>query len=109
MTYTCTVTKGSVLEWIAEPFLSTNELRFTLSAPADNRSCDDTQCMVFDFQVTVSITNRIAGMSVADLTSTFRFTARAELNGTVVQCRVADIGGLQTNNETVKVVGMWTL
>ena len=103
------MTQGSILEWTAEPFLSTAELRFAPSTPADRRSvdCDDfvnIQCTVLDFQATVSITN--AGMSLADLTSTFRFTARAELNGTVVRCRVADVNGVAAQNETLKAAGM---
>ena len=103
------MTEGSILEWTAEPFLSTAELRFTPSTPADNRvvDCDDfvnIQCTVLDFQATVSIAN--AGMSLADLTSTFRFTARAELNGTVVRCRVADVNGVAAQNETLKAAGM---
>ena len=111
VTYTCTVTQGSILEWTAEPFLSTTELRFIPSTPADRRivDCDDfvnIQCTVFDFQATISITNTNAGMSLADLTSTFRFTARVELNGTVVRCRVADVNGVAAQNETLKAVGM---
>ena len=111
VTYTCTVTQGSILEWTAEPFLSGADLRFTPTTPANSRmrGCDDyvnIQCTVFDFQSTVSITNINAGMTLADLTSTFRFTARAEINGTVVRCRVVDVNGLAAQNETLKAVGM---
>jgi len=111
VTYTCTVTQGSILEWTAEPFLSATDLRFTPTTPANSRmvDCDDyvnIQCTVFDFQSTVSITNINAGMTLADLTSTYRFTARAEINGTVVQCRVVDVNGLAAQNETLKAVGM---
>ena len=111
VTYTCTVTQGSILEWTAEPFLSATELRFTPTTPANSRmvDCDDyvnIQCTVFDFQSTVSITNINAGMTLADLTSTFRFTARAEINGTVVRCRVVDVNGVAAQNETLKAVGM---
>ena len=111
VTYTCTLTQGSFLEWTAEPFLSATELRFTPTTPANSRmvDCDDyvnIQCTVFDFQSTVSITNINAGMTLADLTSTFRFTARADLNGTVVRCRVVDGNGVAAQNETLKAVGM---
>ena len=111
VTYTCTLTQGSFLEWTAEPFLSATELRFIPTTPANSRmvDCDDyvnIQCTVFDFQSTVSITNINAGMTLADLTSTFRFTARAEINGTVVRCRVVDVNGLAAQNETLKAVGM---
>ena len=111
VTYTCTVTQGSILEWTAEPFLSATDLRFTPTTPANSRMVDrddyvNIQCTVFDFQSTVSITNINAGMTLADLTSTFRFTARAEINGTVVRCRVVDVNGLAAQNETLKAVGM---
>ena len=111
VTYTCTVTQGSILEWTAEPFLSATELRFTPTTPANSRmvDCDDyvnIQCTVFDFQSTVSITNINAGMTLADLTSTLRFTARAEINGTVVRCRVVDVNGVAAQNETLEAVGM---
>ena len=111
VTYTCTVIQGSILEWTAEPFLSATELRFTPTTPANSRmvDCDDyvnIQCTVFDFQSTVSITNINAGMTLAELTSTFRFTARAEINGTVVRCRVVDVNGVAAQNETLKAVGM---
>ena len=111
VTYTCTVTQGYILEWTAEAFLSATDLRFTPTTPANSRmvDCDDyvnIQCTVFDFQSTVSITNINAGMTLADLTSTFRFTARAEINGTVVRCRVVDVNGLAAQNETLKAVGM---
>ena len=111
VTYTCTVTQGAALEWIVEPFLSSNTLRFRPdTTPADQtQDCNDfvsIDCAVFDLQATVSITNSNAGMTLADLTSTLRFTARAELNGTVVQCRVADGNAmLVTQEETLKVVG----
>ena len=111
VTYTCTVTQGSILEWTAEPFLSATELRFTPTTPANSRmvDCDDyinIQCTVFDFQSTVSITNINTGMTLADLTSTLRFTARAEINGTVVRCRVVDVNGVAAQNETLEAVGM---
>ena len=53
VTYTCTLTQGSFIEWTAEPFLSATELRFTPTTPANSRmvDCDDyvnIQCTVFD-------------------------------------------------------------
>ena len=115
VTYTCTVTQGTGLEWIVEPFLSSNTLRFTPdTTPADQmQGCNDfvsIDCAVFDFQSTVSITNINAGMTLADLTSTLRFTARSQLNGTVVQCRIADGNAmLVTQEETLDVAGMFLL
>ena len=112
VTYTCTVAQGAGLEWTVEPFLPSNTLRFLPdTTPADQmQDCNDfvsIDCAVFDFQSTVSITNSNAGMTLADLTSTFRFTARFELNGTVVRCRVADGNAVVvTQEETLKVVGI---
>ena len=105
------MTQGAALEWTVEPFLPSNTLRFRPdTTPADQmQDCNDfvsIDCAVFDFQTTVSITNSNAGMTLADLTSTFRFTARFELNGTVVRCRVADGNAVVvTQEETLKVVG----
>ena len=77
------------------------------------QGCNDfvsIDCAVFDFQSTVSITNSNAGMTLADLTSTLRFTARSELNGTVIQCRFADGNAmLVTQEETLDVAGMFLL
>ena len=44
------------------------------------------QCAGFDFVATLTNVGTIDMNGAADLTSTFRFTARAGLNGTVVQC-----------------------
>jgi len=44
-------------------------------------------------------------MSVADLTSTFMFTAAARLNGTVVQCSGNTAGGVLTARETLNIAG----
>ena len=106
------MTQGTGLEWTVEPFLSSNTLRFLPdTTPADQmQDCNDfvsIDCAVFDLQVSVSIANINAGMTLADLTSTLRFTARAELNGTVVRCRVADENAMVvTHEETLKVVGI---
>ena len=45
------------------------------------------QCAGFEFLATLtSVGPRDIMTGAADMTSTFRFTVRAELNGTVVQC-----------------------
>ena len=104
--------QGAALEWTVEPFLSSNTLRFRPDTTlADQmQDCNDfvsIDCAVFDLQATVSITNSNARMTLADLTSTLRFTARAELNGTVVQCRVADGNAMVvTQEEALKVAGI---
>ena len=57
-----------------------------------------------DFQAT--LTSVVPGMSVADLTSTFMFTAAARLNGTVVQCSGFTAGGVLTERETFNIAGV---
>ena len=44
------------------------------------------QCAGFDFVATLTNVGPLEMNGAADMTSTFRFTARAELNRTVVQC-----------------------
>ena len=88
MTYTCNVNQGFVLGWTAAPVLVDATLvQFT---PTDPRmlGCSNVssiQCDDFDFQATLTSVGTVS-MNAADMTSTFRFTARAGLNGTVVEC-----------------------
>ena len=43
---------------------------------------------------------------LADMTSTFRFTASARVNGTVVQCIESTATGIQRANNTLIVAGL---
>ena len=107
VTYTCTVTQTTELEWDADQFGS-ERVRFLVGTHNEQAivNCSDipsVECTDIDFQAT--LTSVGPGMSVADLTSTFMFTATARLNGTVVQCSGATAGGVLTARETLNIAG----
>ena len=110
MTYTCSVTQAVLLDWTAEPFITgTNHLQFSRSTPAEDRvlDCSDSStvpCADLDYQTTLTSVGPAQG-GFADMTSTFRFTASARVNGTVVQCRGSTATGVQTANSTLIVAG----
>ena len=87
------MTQGRTIEWTAEPFIMpSNRLQFSSTAPPEDRvlACSDptspVQCATFDYQATLTSVSAIQN-GFADMTSTFRFTASARVNGTVVQCK----------------------
>ena len=104
--YTCTVTQAVLLDWTAEPFINeTNRFQFSRSTPAEDRviDCSDSStvpCADLDYRATLT------SVGPADITSTFRFTASARVNGTVVQCRGSTATGVQTANSTLSVTGV---
>ena len=91
VTYTCTVSQGTALGWIVEPFIiDSDPVRFTTAATTgtsfDCSGVAAVQCAEFNFVTTLTnITNSMAPLE--NFTSTLTFTATAGLNGTVVQCR----------------------
>ena len=110
VTYTCTVIQGIVLEWVAVPLITNrNLLQFSSSTP-DNTvlCCSDSfsvvQCSDFDYQATLTDVDNVGG-GFADMNSTFRFTADAMLNGTVVECRVTILTGNQMSSSTLNIAG----
>ena len=109
VTYTCTVIQAVVIDWTAEPFIGeTNRLQF--SPTAENRviKCNDSStipCADLDYQATLMSVGTVQN-GFADMTSTFRFTASARVNGTVVKCRGSTATGVQTANSTLSVTGM---
>ena len=111
VTYTCTVTQAFLLEWTAEPFINeTNRLQFSRSTPAEDRviDCSDSStvpCTDLDYQTTLTSVGPVQS-GFADMTSTFRFTASARVNGTVVQCRESTATGVQMANSTLNVAGL---
>jgi len=59
------------------------------SFPGQTRSCSDVvavQCTDINFQAELTCIGTLDMNNLADLTSTFRFTATAELNRTLVEC-----------------------
>jgi len=113
VTYTCTVTQTTILDWTAEPFVpSSSSVRFAVGTHNEQatQSCNDfpsIQCTDIDFLATLTSVGPVL-MSVADLTSTFVFTAAARLNGTVVQCSGNTAGGVQMARETLNIAGGYT-
>ena len=84
------MTQGFLIGWTATPVLVNPSLvRFATSDPAGRMvGCSDIstiQCADFDFQATITSVGPVVN-GAADMTSTFRFTATAGLNGTVVEC-----------------------
>lgn len=103
VTYTCTVGQAIILEWTAEPFLTeSNRLQFASTTSLVNRvlECGDSsssvQCANFDFEAALTSVGAVGNNGAADMTSTFRFTASARVNRTVVECR-----GLTTTAEQI--------
>ena len=88
-TYTCTVTQAFVVGWTAAPVLVDNTL--VVFVPSDQRrmlgcsNISSIQCADFDFLATLTNVGPLQS-GVADMTSIFRFTVRAGLNGTAVEC-----------------------
>jgi len=110
VTYTCMVTQTTRLDWTAEPFLSSSDgVTFAVSAINEQatQSCNDfpsIQCTDIEFLATYTRVGPLQ-MSVADLTSTFTFTATARLNGTRVQCSGFTAAGVVLESETLNITG----
>ena len=112
VTYTCTVTQAVTLDWTAETFImDSNRLQFTSTTPAGNRAlaCSDStstvQCADFDYQAILTSVGPVQN-GFADMTSTFRLTASARVNGTVVQCRGSTATGIEVASSNLIVTGM---
>ena len=88
VTYTCNVTAAIAISWTVAPiFVVESLVRFLSTTPLNQRvTCSTMQCAGFDFLATLTNVGPLDMNGAADMTSTFRFTARASLNQTVVQC-----------------------
>ena len=109
MTYTCTVIQGFLIGWTATPVLANPSLvRFTTSDPAGRLvGCSGIatiQCADFDFLATLTSVGTVVN-GAADMTSIFRFTARAELNGTVVECSGTTSPSTPSESYTFTIAG----
>ena len=82
------MTAAAAISWTVAPiFVMESLVRFVPTTPLNQRvTCTTMQCAGFDFVATLTNVGPLDMNGLADMTSTFRFTARAELNGTVVQC-----------------------
>ena len=111
VTFTCTVVQAFLIDWTAEPFIGeSNRLQFSHRTPAEDRviDCSDNStvpCVDLDYRATLTSVGPVQN-GFADMTSTFSFTARARVNGTVVQCRGSTATELQMTNCTLIVAGM---
>ena len=88
VTYTCNVTTAIAISWTVAPiFVMESLVRFGPTTPLNQEvTCTTMQCAGFDFLATLTNVGPLDMNGLADMTTTFRFTARAGLNGTVVQC-----------------------
>ena len=107
--FTCTVTQAFTLGWTAAPVLvNPSLLRFTTFDSAGRMvGCSDIstiQCADFDFQATLMSVGSVVN-SAADMISTFRFTARPGLNGTVVECSGLTTPSTPSANHTLTISG----
>ena len=116
VTYTCTVTRGFLLGWIVEPFISGNDpIQFTSTTDMRIVNCNNfatVHCTDFNFVATlINIANMmVMGTTIlADMTSNLTFTATVRLNGTVVQCRGSTAVGFPVVNNTLHVAGVSTV
>ena len=102
------MTQGFALSWTAAPVLVDNTL--VVFVPSDQRrmlGCSNVssiQCADFDFQTTLMSVGPVQS-GAADMTSTFRFTARAGLNGTVVECRGTTSPPTPSESHTFTIAG----
>ena len=105
------MTQAVLLDWTAEPFINESDrLQFSRSTPAEDRviDCSDSStvpCARLDYRATITSVGPAQG-GFADMTSTFRFTASARVNGTVVECTGSTATEVQMANSTLNVTGM---
>lgn len=83
--------QGVSLTWTAPPVFTATAVQFlSIDTSGCIRSCSNAsspvQCAVLDYRAALTSVGTLDMDGLADLTSTFMFTARAELNGTVVNC-----------------------
>jgi len=102
------VTQTFLIGWTAAPVLV--DAALVQFAPTDSRilGCSNVtaiQCDDFDFQATLTSVGTVDMIGAADMTSTFRFTARAGLNGTVVECSGTTSPPTPSEDRTFIVVG----
>ena len=102
------MTQGFVIGWTAAPVLvDATFTRFTPTGPrlvGCSNASSPVQCVHFDFQATLTSVGPVQS-GAADMTSTFRFTARAGVNGTVVECSGTTLPTTPSENHTFTIAG----
>ena len=101
------MTQGFLIGWSAAPILDAALVQFV---PTDSRilGCSNVtaiQCDDFDFLATLTSVGTVSMNGAVDMTSTFRFTTRAGLNGTVVECSGSTSPPTPSEDRTFIVVG----
>ena len=110
MTYICMVEQAATVGWTAAPVLTDpTAVVFVATVPSNQRTRDcstisSIQCSDLDFYANFTNISTVQN-GLADLTSTFRFTARLGLNGTVVECIAATESGVPRANQSLIVKG----
>ena len=108
VTYTCMVDQAATVGWTAAPIL-TDPTAVQFLATSDQRARDcsavsSIQCTDLDFYATFRTVSAVQS-GFADLTSTFRFTATAKLNRTVVLCSATTENNAPTTSQNLSVTG----
>ena len=104
------VDQAAIVGWTAAPVLTDlTAVLFVATASSDQRTRDcsavsSIRCTDLDFYANFTNISAVQN-GIADLNSTFRFTARAGLNGTVVQCTAATPSDAPRANQSLIVAG----
>ena len=101
------MTQTFLIGWGAAPVLDAALVQF---APTDLRilGCSSVTailCDDLDFLATLTSVGTVDMNGAADMTSTFRFTARPGINGTVVECSGLTIPSTPSANHTLTIAG----
>ena len=104
------MTQGFLIGWTAAPVLvDATSAQFTPTGPrllGCSNVSSPVQCVDFDFQSTLTNVGPVQS-GAADMTSTFRFTARAGLNGTIVQCSAVTADSSEEDSQDLIVAGTY--
>ena len=81
-------------------------VRFVPTTPLNQEvTCTTMQCAGFDFLATLTNVGPLDMNGLADMTTTFRFTARAKLNQTLVQCSGITSPSTPAESHNITVAG----
>ena len=82
VTFTCMVTDGSFLQWIAEPFINGSVIFTTIN------KAGDVQDPTPQIHIVLIEINRTNDLRLRNYISTLTVNATTALNGTVIQCNI---------------------
>ena len=108
VTYTCMVDQGATIGWTAAPVLTdSTAVQFLATSDQRARGCSavsSIQCTDLDFHATFRTLSAVQN-GLADLTSTFSFTATAELNRTIVICSATTENNAPSASQNLNIAG----